>query len=205
MRNATRNLKGATCTAQDLAAPRAAQTAEDATGTGDPADDEKRVALINGIQDITNALLENCALNDVLVMVLETMFRGFGFTRVILCILDSGQRRMAARFGLGKDIDQLMPRFQFRLGSQKDAFTAAVNGQRDVVFPDQCALADVPPWHRKLVSAASFILLPVTVNGVCVGLVYCDFESLGKRVTGEQLNYLNTLRKQAALAIKQRS
>ena len=39
--------------------------------------------LAAGIQDITNTMVENFKLNDVLRMILETMFRALGFRRSI--------------------------------------------------------------------------------------------------------------------------
>ena len=55
-----------------------------------------------------------------------------------------------------------------------------------------------------LPAAAAFIALPIVVREICVGLIYCDYEQPGQSITAEHGNYLNTLRKQAALAIKQR-
>ena len=46
-------------------------------------------------------------------------------------------------------------------------------------------------------------MLPVVINGVCIGLIYGDHETVGASLGGDTANYLNTLRNQAALAIKQ--
>ena len=42
------------------------------------------VILMAGIQDISNTLVEDFKLNDVLRIILETMYRAKGFKRVIL-------------------------------------------------------------------------------------------------------------------------
>ena len=42
--------------------------------------------LAAGIQDITNAMVESFQLNDVLRMILETMFRALGFRRMVFCL-----------------------------------------------------------------------------------------------------------------------
>ena len=43
----------------------------------------------------------------------------------------------------------------------------------------------------------------MVVRDVCVGMIYADFEQPDRRVTPDLFNYLNTLRNQAALAVKQ--
>ncbi len=42
-----------------------------------------------GIQDVTNTLVEDFNLNDVLLMVLETIYRGLSFKRALICIRDN--------------------------------------------------------------------------------------------------------------------
>jgi len=45
---------------------------------------DSQAILTAGIQDITNTLVGTYELNDLLRMILETMYRGIGFTRVLL-------------------------------------------------------------------------------------------------------------------------
>jgi hypothetical protein len=52
--------------------------------------------LSAGIQDVTNTLVEDYKLNDVLLMVLETIYRGLSFKRALICIRDNKQNMMAA-------------------------------------------------------------------------------------------------------------
>jgi hypothetical protein len=44
--------------------------------------------LAAGIQDITNAMVEDFKLADVLRMILEAMYRALDFHRVIFCMRD---------------------------------------------------------------------------------------------------------------------
>ena len=45
--------------------------------------------LAAGIQDITNSMVENFRLNEVLRMILETMLRALEFRRVLFCLRDA--------------------------------------------------------------------------------------------------------------------
>ncbi|MDJ0863156.1 MAG: GAF domain-containing protein, partial [Gammaproteobacteria bacterium] len=159
----------------------------------------------SGMQDITQAIVGDYALNDILVMILETLFRGLGFSRVLLCIRDAKRGRMVARFGLGRDLESLVNRFSFPLNSGRDVFSRAVQEHDDVVCHEPGKADDVPEWHRALVKPATFALYPIVVNEVTLGLIYADREEADKLVDHFDRNYLNALRNQAALAVKQRS
>jgi GAF domain-containing protein len=113
---------------------------------------------------------------------------------------------MAARFGLGRDVDEAVPRFHFETGTDSDLFAAAVRRKKDLLFPRQgLTRGALPGWYVERFEPASFALLPVLVNHVCVGLIYCESDVPESFASAELLNYLHTLRNQAALAIRQRS
>lgn len=57
--------------------------------------------LSAGIQDISNSLVEDFRLNDVLRIILEAMYRAMGFKRVLLCVRDARSNAMCGRFGFG--------------------------------------------------------------------------------------------------------
>ena len=159
--------------------------------------------VINGIQDITNALIEDCKLNDILSMIMETTFRGLGVTRVLLCIADRRSGKVVARLGLGQNLDRFIGKFAIPLKSPNDLFSAAIDKHVDLSFPGKLKAANLPAWYRKAVTPRFMALLPIVVNKTCLGALYCDIESSGDSLDAQQLNYLNTLRNQAALALKQ--
>jgi serine/threonine protein kinase len=166
------------------------------------------VVLGAGIHDVTNTLVEDFNLNDVLLMVLETIYRGLGFQRAIICIRDNKANTMVARMGLGRDVDAVIPRFHFTIGSGADVFDAAIEKGIDVVIEDVHArsiASKIPAWYRQAVEAESFILLPVFIRKKTVALFYADMQHVGMlKLTGQQLSLLRTLRNQAVLAIKQK-
>jgi HD-like signal output (HDOD) protein len=166
------------------------------------------VVLGAGIHDVTNTLVEDFNLNDVLLMVLETIYRGLGFQRAIICIRDNKANSMVARLGLGRDLDGIMPRFHFAVDSGTDVFNATIAKGIDVVIEDVQAgniASKIPGWYRQTVEAASFILLPVVINKKTVALFYADMQQVGQlQLTEQQLSLLRTLRNQTVLAIKQK-
>lgn len=180
------------------------EIAESSQDTGEIKDPQ--TILINGIQDITNTLLEDFELNDVLTMVLETMYRGFSFNRVLFCIMNAKSREMKARFGFGKDIEKVIKGFGFEVTNSPDVFNFVVAQAKDVGIHDTGDLRikrRIPKWYLETVSAPAFVLYPIVVNKRPVGLFYADRELSGKVLSGNQSNYMKTLCNQAVLAIKQ--
>ena len=183
-------------------------TAAEAVSDTESARQDPEAILSAGIQDVTNALVADFNLNDILQMVLETMYRGMRFNRVLIFVRDGKTNAMRARFGFGTDIDRLLPRLQFRIPFEPDVFHVAMEKGVDIVIEDVAAdniASKIPAWYRGAVSAQCFLLLPVMINGKAIGLFYADMEAANSlQVSQRQLGLLRTLRNQAVLAIKQK-
>jgi eukaryotic-like serine/threonine-protein kinase len=185
---------------------------ESALEAGETRDDAARpdpeTVMGAGIQDVTNTLVDDFNLNDVLLMVLETMYRGLGFKRAIICIRDNKLNVMAARMGLGEGVEAAIPRFRFNIAFTPDVFHLAIEKGVDIVIEniDAESIANkIPAWYRKLVDAQSFILLPIVINKKTLGLFYADMKNAESlKLSERQLSLLRTLRNQAVLAIKQK-
>lgn len=169
---------------------------------------DRHAVLTAGIQDITNTLVSEYQLNDVLRMILETMYRGMGFTRVLLCVRDVKLNAMVARFGFGHEIDGVLERFRFPMGYTPDVFHAAMSQGVDIYIADVNAdniRERIPEWYRRLLPAQSFILFPILVDKKPIGMFYGDHDTAGElSIQPKELSLLKTLRNQAVLAIKQK-
>jgi len=165
--------------------------------------------LTEGIQEITNTLVEDHKLNDIIQMVLETMHRAMGFNRTLFLVRDVKAHKMVARFGFGQDADAVLPKFRFSLDFSADVFHLAMSKGADLMIEDIAAeniVGKIPSWYRQAVSSQSFMLLPVMVNSKPVGLFYADMgQANTMQVSPKQLSLLRTLRNQAVLAIKQKN
>lgn len=164
--------------------------------------------LSAGIQDVTNSMVGEFKLNDILQMVLETMHRGMTFNRTLIMIRNNKLGAMVARFGFGTGINEVIPRFSFPLKFVPDVFHLSIEKGLDISIADIYALniADkIPDWYRDAVNAPGFILLPLMLNDKAIGLFYADMlEANSLNISQQQLSLLRTLRNQAVLAIKQK-
>ncbi|AWI81075.1 hypothetical protein CEW87_17930 [Parazoarcus communis] len=170
---------------------------------------DTETVLSAGIQDISNTLVEDFKLNDVLRIILETMYRAIGFRPVLLCIRDARSNTMQGRFGLGPDVPELARKFHFPLSFTPDIFHAAISKGADILISDvnDPKIADrIPGWFRDSVQTSTFVLLPLTIKQKPVALIYADKDHADEIVISErELSLLKTLRNQAVLAIKQAS
>jgi len=184
----------------------AVETPEDG-GPAVSVPDEACMILSAGIQDISNSLVEDFSLNDLLRISLETMYRGMGFKRVLFCLREPKSGRMVARFGFGPATSEVLPHFRFPLGGVSDVFGVAVTRGVDILIKDindPGIRGRIPDWYRQNVPAETFVLFPLKLKGVSVGMIYCDKDKAGEIVIPpRELTLLKTLRNQALLAIKQ--
>jgi HD-like signal output (HDOD) protein len=175
----------------------------------EPSNEERRQEiLIDGIQEITNALLEEYDLNNLLTMILETIYRGFGFQRVLFCLMAPGHRRMQARFGFGRDVDRLLGEFGFEVRDRADIFNLALSKASDIGIDhatDPRIQKALPAWFKRLISPPTFALFSLVIHKRPAGLIYVDRGKAGRAIESGQLNYMRILRNQAVMAIKQKA
>lgn len=177
-----------------------------------PFDQDAAAAMLGaGIQDITNTMVEDFKLNDVLRMILETMLRALGFRRIVFCLRDPKTEMLTGRFGMGEDVDGACKQFKVALkpapGTAPDLFSAVCLKGADTLISDATVpniAARLPAWYRQQVNAPAFLLLPLLMKGAPFALIYADKAQPGGIDLGErELSLLRTLRNQAVMAFKQ--
>jgi serine/threonine protein kinase len=181
-------------------------------GDVEPPRKNNRVAdtLSAGIQDITNAMVEDFKLTDVLRMILETMYRAMGFDRIIFCMRDAKTETVTGRFGLGNGVENFVKSFKIPLkAATPDLFAVVCLKGADTMISDATEARIVqrlPEWYRKSLNAPTFLLLPLQIKGAPFGLIYADkIEHGSLELDEKELALLRTLRNQAVMAFKQSS
>lgn len=173
-------------------------------------DSQHHMVIMNGIQEVTMAMLDTAySLDDIINMVMETAYRGLGFSRVLIGIKDPKTGTIAGRFGLGSFIDETLRKFRFTVEPEAtDLFNMAITQGEDL-YVDRAGNPDVatalPAWYRGILVAPSFAIYPVIVKKNGIGILYADMKESEEPVTPDKLNYLKMLRNQIVLAIVQKS
>jgi serine/threonine protein kinase len=193
----------ATREAATLVVPRA-QTVPPALPPGD--------VLNAGIQDVINTLAqESFRLNEVLRMILETMYRALGFRCVVFALKDPRSGVISGRFGLGDNAQAMASQFSVSMqgspGKPSDLLTAVCHKGVDTLIADATApnvAARLPAWLQRNAQAQTFLLLPMSMKGATFALIYADRAQPGSIAAGEkELSLLRTLRNQAVMAFRQ--
>jgi serine/threonine protein kinase len=165
--------------------------------------------LAAGIQDITNAMVEDFKLADVLRMILEAMYRALDFHRVIFCMRDPKTDTLTGRFGLGPGVEGVVKSFCVPMGGSgaPDLFATICNKGADTLISDASESRinqRLPAWYKKLYNAPTFLILPLQLKGRAFGMIYADKAELGGlQVDEKELAMLRTLRNQAVMAFRQ--
>jgi serine/threonine protein kinase len=177
--------------------------AEQPAHTGD-----SEALLTEGLQEVTNMLVNEPSLPELCSVVLETMYRAMTFQRVILCLKDRTGRRVQARLGFGNGVDAFLKGFEFPLTWHPDVFHAALKNGVDVYIAnagEPRVRKDLPPWFVELSDAGSFLVFPLVVRSKPLGLIYGDHARPDAlQITGKTLNLLKALRNQIVLGFRER-
>lgn len=170
--------------------------------------------LAAGIQDITATLVgDSFKLNEVLRMILETMYRALGLRRIVFCLRDARSGELVGRLAMGEGSEGLAPRFRIALkpaaGQPIDLFAAVSLKGADTLIADATVAAiapRLPAWFKGDLAAPTFLLLPLVLKNAPIGLIYADQSAPGAiRIEEKELALLRTLRNQAVMAFRQAS
>jgi hypothetical protein len=137
-----------------------------------------RDLLLAGVQDVTQMRASGSKVNDVVLAVLETLYGALGFRFATVCLKDARSGQYRARAVLGEDSARKQAGFAFPVASNRDLFHLAMENDADLMISDASSskIRDLlPDWHRQLLpDARSFIVLPLVVGKVQLGLFYAD-------------------------------
>lgn len=179
------------------------------------AQDNPEMVFTKGLREVGDAFLEECPLDDILTIILETMYRGlkpFGLRRTLLLIRDAQRPVMDVRLSLGDPLTSLKPWFSVPIAAGgSDVFNIALSEQRHLFVGDSAVRpangqALIPPWLVEHIDQpVAMGVLPLHIKKISIGLIYLEGErDFFTNVPQNYLNYLKILHQQAVLAIRQR-
>lgn len=140
-----------------------------------------RELLLAGVQDVTQLRAGGKArVNDVILAVLETLYRALGFRFATVCLKDARAGQYRARVSFGPEQARVQAGFAFPVPASgaRDLFALAMENDADLMISDAASVKIrelLPSWHRALLpDAKSFIVLPLVVGKAQLGFFYAD-------------------------------
>ncbi|MDH5484322.1 MAG: HDOD domain-containing protein [Gammaproteobacteria bacterium] len=162
--------------------------------------------ILNAIQEITEAILDGTPFNNILVMIMETIYSGFGFTRVMFCFINKSRTAIDARYGFGPDAEAIINRLSIPLGSDKDIFNKALKEHEDIIIEEVHSDENkgiLPGWYLDKYAKKSLMVYPIIIKNIPIGILYIDNVTKISLANDNRLNTVKTLRNQIVLALKQ--
>ncbi|MFH7321575.1 HDOD domain-containing protein [Desulfurivibrio sp. D14AmB] len=154
------------------------------------------------IRELTETLLGPINLNDFYINLLEGLYRGIGFDRVLLAVLSiqPGRRVLIGRFGFGDLEPEKITSFTHDLEAGGVISQALKQGKDMAVPPDTPgAFAEN---LAQLVRGRMVYLFPISLDGKPIGLIYLDRKQGRPKLDGSQIKTTRLFRDFAVMAIR---
>lgn len=169
-----------------------------------------RDLLLAGVQDVTQMMASGrCKVNDLMLLVLETLYSSMGFRFATVCLKDISAGQFRARIAMGERNEAREEGFHFPVASSRNLFHLSMENDADLMISDASdpKIRDLlPPWHRTLLpDARSFIVLPLVVQKKQLGLFYADrAQPAPEGVPPEETALIKMLKGQVLAALQPR-
>ncbi|HJV85566.1 MAG TPA: HDOD domain-containing protein [Noviherbaspirillum sp.] len=169
-----------------------------------------RDLLLAGVQDVTQMMASGrCKVNDLMLLVLETLYNSMGFRFATVCLKDLQANQFKARISIGENNVERQAAFVFPAPFSRDLFHLALENDADLMISDATAQKIrelLPPWYRtQFPDARSFILLPLVVQKKQIGLFYADrMQAAPEGVPPDETALIKTLKGQILGALNAR-
>ena len=155
------------------------------------------------IHDITETLMGPFNLNDFYINLLEGLYRGIGFDRVLLAVISvqPTRRVLVGRFGLG-DIDPAgIAKFEHDLALSGYIIPKALKACKDMAIPPNTPDA-FPESLKFFVKDRTVYLFPICLDDKPIGLIYLDRKKGRPKLDSNRIKATRLFRDFAVMAIR---
>jgi HD-like signal output (HDOD) protein len=143
----------------------------------------------------------NFGLETFILTVLEAIYRGAGFDRVLFAFANPERTHIEGRMGLGDDIDALIEKFRFRLSIRGGPVSVALLCKRPLVADVQdSSVNDI----TGIFGCSYLVLYPLLAIREVVGCLYMENRKPRPSLTAKELSLLEQLRDTLTIAIQRR-
>ncbi|MBF0203635.1 MAG: HDOD domain-containing protein [Desulfamplus sp.] len=168
--------------------------------------EENTAWIESNIKKIEDALTTSFKLSEILHLIITTIYKGFFFSKISICIMNRKTGIMAVRLVLGDDSDQFSKNFKFAVSDSNDTFNKSLSTGLDIVVQninDKAFNSRIPDWYIKGNFAGAFALYPIVVEQKKIGLIYVDWHSSRTPLFSDHVKQLmQRLKNLTATAIK---
>jgi GAF domain-containing protein len=155
------------------------------------------------LREISGQIAARANLNEILQLVLEGIYRGVGFDRVLFGLLSPNRQQLVAKTALGAGADALRHRFIFTLNeSPGDIFVEMFRNPRALRLGTGPAPGGLRADRLHLVTNAPHsCVAPILAQGRAIGLFYADRVNAAQGLDDESFEAFQLFVQQVSLAV----
>jgi HD-like signal output (HDOD) protein len=167
-----------------------------------PSEPDPRLQL-RILRELSGRIAQGANLNEVLQLVLEGIYRGVGFDRVLFALLTANRQQLVGKTCLGAGGEALRQRFIFSLDNTPgDLFNEFFRKPRALRIEPGRATPGVRVDRLQLVTNAELACIaPILVQGRAIGMFYADRLDAGRGIDDESFEAVQLFAQQVSLAV----
>lgn len=156
------------------------------------------------LRELSGILNKKPALNTILTMVLEGIYRGIGMDRAVLVFINPDKTEARAKIALGIDNNKLQNDFVFNINMDKPNLL-----QQILIYNRSYWIKDdnegrqlVTKNMKQTLNTDTFFIAPITVENKTVGLFYADRQPSSRQLDSESFESFKHFTQEACIALK---
>ena len=170
--------------------------------------EESGAHLSRGIEELSNLVVSDASLSEVLLLTMKILMESLNARRVIICLRDKRTHTLMGRVGLGDSGQAMANFFKIPVNPPSDLFGLLCAKNADTLISDssdKAIVSRLPEWFTTQVNAPTFLILPLSMGVSTTGMIYADQATPNSLAIDDQvLKRLKTLRNQLVMAMHMR-
>ncbi len=161
--------------------------------------------LYQVVEEVKQALVSQAPINQVLLTILEGIFRGIKFDRVVFLLVNPQRTWITGRFGLGDGVEELLPVLHLPLKGDGNAFALAMEENRECLVNPHRHAADrslVAEKFWEVSGSHTFLAVPLHVEQIPIGAFFVDRLDATLPISDEDRRRLRIFRDLTIIALR---
>ena len=156
------------------------------------------------LRDISGVLNKKPALNSILTMVLEGIYRGIGMDRAALVFIDPTKTKASAKITVGVDSQEFQKDFVVDIDMKSPNLLQQVliYNRSYWIKDDDEGKQLVDRNLKNILKAKTFFISPIILDDVTIGVFYADRKPSGRPLDDESYGSFQHFAQEACIALK---